>query len=632
MKLSSISRPSTSSVLPLWRKTLPVLIVVLLVYACFIAMRDIQPVYAKGDILGSDEPAPLFLSTPASEQGEGSKTYEIIVSDAVSALDVMVFGSGSANIQASLSFQGNTLSTQELAGSNALMLHGTLDYSDALDESEGNNDSIILELSLVDSSGAGWISTFVGPQSSMANTLGLIAPISVFEMGLLISMAVYGFTLFYFKRSEQYMLRYVAYVSVLFLEAALFSNDWSIAPIANIYVAIRSFSIVTAVLLAVDIAYRLMAVKTPSWMRLLLKPQAILLVGAVFGLLSLLFWGQLGGFLSFIYNLIGIIAALYGCVKATRGNTVIAATFLVPMLASANAALFGFLNLASSYYFCVFFTAPPLFNLPFAFFVMFAANKRFAQKFQEEERLAAKFDQLVEERTAELREQEAQRRQLMLNVFHDLRSPLFVVKDCAEMSIGNANLALQNAPVILERTNFMTRLTHDLFYLAKLEEGRVIFAEDAFDVKEMLQESLVAWSVLAEASEVTLCLKAEESAIVFGDELRLKEAVNNLVENAVNHSPAGACVSIELSKTAEVVVIEVRDQGPGISPEEQQMVFEQYYRKDRDPSSASTGIGLSIAYGIVTRMDGAIDVQSTLGQGSTFRVTLPLGEDYTSAL
>lgn len=608
---------------------LPVLIVVLLVYACFIAIRDSQPIYVEGDVLGVDEPMPLLLS-PAAEKGGGAKTYEIAINDEVRAIDILVFGSGSANIRASISYQGSILSTQELAGANALMLHGTLFFGDALDEGGDASAVRVLELSLVDSSGTGWASVFVGPQNSMADTLGLVAPISVFEMGLLIVMAVYGFTLFYYKRSEGYMLRYVAYVAVLFLEAALFSNDWSIAPIANLYVSIRTFSIVTAVLFAVDIAYRLMAVKAPRWTQALLRSRAILLIGVVFGLLSLFFWGQLGSVLSFAYNLVGIVAALYGCAKATRGHVLVAATFLVPMLASANAALFGFLNLANSYFFCVFLTAPPLFNLPFAFVVMFAVNKRFAQKFQEEERLAAKFDQLVRERTAELREQEAQRRQLMLNVFHDLRSPLFIVKDCAETSIGDAETALKNAPVILERTNFITRLTHDLFYLAKLEEGRVIFAEDAFDVKDMLWESLEAWSVLAEASGVKLSLKAEDAAVVFGDELRLKEAVNNLVENAVNHSAEGDRVEIELSATPEAAVIEVRDQGPGIPPEEQGMIFNQYYRKDRDPSSTSTGIGLSIARGIVTRMDGAIEVESVLGEGSAFRISLPLGETYVS--
>ena len=118
------------------------------------------------------------------------------------------------------------------------------------------------------------------------------------------------------------------------------------------------------------------------------------------------------------------------------------------------------------------------------------------------------------------------------------------------------------------------------------------------------------------------------SLVVKGDDARLRQVLANLLTNAVNHTPPSATISVVLGSDGDTAVIEVCDTGPGLSPEEAEQVFRRFYRADpsraRRDGRSSTGLGLAIVTALVSAHGGSVGVDSVPGEGSTFRVHLPL--------
>lgn len=183
--------------------------------------------------------------------------------------------------------------------------------------------------------------------------------------------------------------------------------------------------------------------------------------------------------------------------------------------------------------------------------------------------------------------------------------------------------ATEKATTIKSRVEFMTSLTNDLFHLAKLEENRVLFAEDPINLKTALESAAESWSAYEDGFGVAVELSANEDIIVVGDQMRLLEAVQNLVDNAVRHSPAKGTVKVEAALYGDRAIISVNDQGPGLTEEECAVIFEYCYTKNRSGSSEGTGVGLPIAKEIVEHMKGTLSVVSALGEGASFIIEMP---------
>ena len=120
-----------------------------------------------------------------------------------------------------------------------------------------------------------------------------------------------------------------------------------------------------------------------------------------------------------------------------------------------------------------------------------------------------------------------------------------------------------------------------------------------------------------------------EPALVDGDRDRLRQALDNLLANVRSHTPAGTPVDVRLHRSGEHAVLEVIDQGPGLSPADAERVFERFYRADASRSRASggVGLGLSIAAAIVEAHGGLMRVATSVGHGTTFSIELPLGSN-----
>jgi two-component system OmpR family sensor kinase len=239
---------------------------------------------------------------------------------------------------------------------------------------------------------------------------------------------------------------------------------------------------------------------------------------------------------------------------------------------------------------------------------------------------------------------EARTRRFAADASHELRTPLASIRGFAELYRHGA-VPSEEVPRTMRRiedeATRMGGLVEDLLMLARLDERRparaepvdlAVLAGDAVhDVRGLDPERPVRLSGLQPGS-------GPVPAVVVGDEGGLRQVVTNLVANAVRHTPAGTPVEVAVGVepgVAPCAVLEVRDHGPGLPPEEAGRVFERFYRVDssrRRGTGGGSGLGLSIVSAVTAAHGGTVDVRTTAGGGATFRVALPLaaGHDGTS--
>lgn len=259
-------------------------------------------------------------------------------------------------------------------------------------------------------------------------------------------------------------------------------------------------------------------------------------------------------------------------------------------------------------------------------------NRRFADKFQESERLSgelsamnAELDRLVEERTDQLWEEQAKKNNMMTNIFHDIRSPIFILQG----NLDQLRLLPEDESIrtmMKSKLSFLTRLTEDLFLISKLEEEMVLYEENPMDLSELLE--LLAQANRNEAQEegITLAFCCEGRLPVWADRQRLQQAFQNLLDNAFRYTPKGGSVSLEAFRKDNAVVVQVTDTGSGIAEKDIPLLFERYFKGSRADNPHSSGLGLYIAKEIVEHHQGTITVDSVIGEGSCFTVRLPFLE------
>ena len=259
---------------------------------------------------------------------------------------------------------------------------------------------------------------------------------------------------------------------------------------------------------------------------------------------------------------------------------------------------------------------------------------RFSTKFSEADILAeevqamnAELERKVEERTGQLVQEQEKKHNMMLNIFHDLRNPVFVLKGRLASMHPDGAEEQEAIGVMAARVNYLEKLINDLFLVAKLESGDVQYDQDAVDLKELCETVLRDLSGEAEEKKIVLAGKiCREPAETWGDAWRLQQALVNLVENALFYTPPNGEVTLSLCREADWCVLAVADTGKGITPEELQRVFERYYRaQSRDQHS--TGLGLSIVKEIVEAHRGSVSVVSVKGEGTCFTMKLPFWQE-----
>jgi signal transduction histidine kinase len=173
----------------------------------------------------------------------------------------------------------------------------------------------------------------------------------------------------------------------------------------------------------------------------------------------------------------------------------------------------------------------------------------------------------------------------------------------------------------------MTRMVTDLLLLAQAESGKLPLTVRMVELDTLLLDAMQQMSVLAR-DRIKLRLGEIDQVLVCADQDRLKQVLVNLIGNAITYTPVGGEVTVGVGKVDKRARLTISDTGPGISAEDLPHIFERFYRgeksRTRQKDGKGFGLGLSIAYWIVRNHGGQIDVESTVGKGTTFIVWLPL--------
>ena len=226
--------------------------------------------------------------------------------------------------------------------------------------------------------------------------------------------------------------------------------------------------------------------------------------------------------------------------------------------------------------------------------------------------------------SARLKSSDEQRRSFLADVVHELRTPLAVIRGQAE---GIADGVYAGDPEhiapIVDATRSLEVLVEDLRALALSDAGSLALNREPVDPLELVDETVASFKAQADEAGVTLIASAAPGLPpVDVDPTRMRSAIDNLVANALRHTPRGGSVTVSAVRGGgDRLVIAVTDKGEGIAPELLPRVFERFVRGE---GSTGSGLGLAIAHDIVVAHGGAIDVESTVGAGTTFRISLPV--------
>lgn len=230
------------------------------------------------------------------------------------------------------------------------------------------------------------------------------------------------------------------------------------------------------------------------------------------------------------------------------------------------------------------------------------------------------------------------RRDFVANVSHELRTPLTSVIAFIETLKGSA----RNDPeaqarflsIMESETSRMTRLVDDLLSLSRVEVDERIRPSQSVAVPSLIRSVASGLQILAESAQVEFVFDLPETDFdVLGDGDQLRQVFNNLIENAIKYGGAGTLITISVSSPihdpgvrAEATTIRITDTGPGIDPIHIPRITERFYRIDthRSRETGGTGLGLAIVKHIVNRHRGRLRVESGLGKGSSFVITLPV--------
>ncbi len=220
-------------------------------------------------------------------------------------------------------------------------------------------------------------------------------------------------------------------------------------------------------------------------------------------------------------------------------------------------------------------------------------------------------------------------RRFTADASHELRTPLTVMRSVGEVELqknGDAPSCREAIAGMLEEVDRLTRLVDSLMTLSRADSGAVSVHREPTELNTLALEVIDCLQVLAEEKGQELVLDAKEPVSARVDPATLRQALTNLVDNAVKYTTPQGNIRVGVRRTPSgAAVIEVTDSGPGIPKEHQTRIFDRFYRVDKGRSRemGGAGLGLAIARWAAEANGGRIEVQSEEGKGSTFRIVLP---------
>ncbi|QZT60484.1 sensor histidine kinase [Mycolicibacterium austroafricanum] len=223
---------------------------------------------------------------------------------------------------------------------------------------------------------------------------------------------------------------------------------------------------------------------------------------------------------------------------------------------------------------------------------------------------------------------EATRRDFVANVSHELKTPVGAMGVLAEAVLASADdpdTVRHFAEKMVTESNRLANMVGELIELSRLQGAERLPDLGTVDVDTVVSEALSRHKVAADNADIVITTDAPTGYQVLGDQTLLVTAIANLVSNAIAYSPNGSAVSISRRRRGGNIEIAVTDRGIGIAPEDQERVFERFFRVDKARSRATggTGLGLAIVKHVAANHNGSIRLWSQPGTGSTFTLSIP---------
>ena len=218
-----------------------------------------------------------------------------------------------------------------------------------------------------------------------------------------------------------------------------------------------------------------------------------------------------------------------------------------------------------------------------------------------------------------------QMRRFTADVSHELRTPLTSIRSVGEVGLRGPRDAAAYRGIIgsmLEEADRLASLVDRLLTLSRAETRQAPVVSEPVHLGELAENVAVHLGVLAEEKRQTLAVERNGRPQALGDRVAVRQALINLVDNAIKFTPAGGRIRIRLAETPGAAVVEVIDSGPGVDEQARPRIFDRFYRAE-GMEVTGTGLGLSIARGAVEASGGRLTLEQTGPEGSTFRITMP---------
>jgi heavy metal sensor kinase len=220
-------------------------------------------------------------------------------------------------------------------------------------------------------------------------------------------------------------------------------------------------------------------------------------------------------------------------------------------------------------------------------------------------------------------------RQFSADASHELQTPLTILKGEIEVALRTARSPQEYQRVLasaLEESDRIARLVEALLLLSRADAGVLRMDCQPVDLADLVAEVVEQARVLAATQRVSLESQSVAPITIHGDRVHLRRLLLNLVDNGIKYTPAGGRVLLSLKRDKEWAALQITDSGIGLAAQEQERIFQRFYRAPEAVSQGKegSGLGLCIARSIATAHGGRLEVQSAIGCGSTFTVFLPL--------
>lgn len=239
------------------------------------------------------------------------------------------------------------------------------------------------------------------------------------------------------------------------------------------------------------------------------------------------------------------------------------------------------------------------------------------------DRMILDFDKMVEE----LGSIETLKTDFFSDVSHEFKSPLAVISSNAELLQKSGRLSTEQTEEvenILYATKRLANLIQNMLKLNKLEKQAIRPMPEAYDVCAQLCECAVQFEDVWEKKNLDFQADLEDSANIYADPGLLELVWTNLLSNAIKFTPEGGAVTLRQWTEPDRILVSVEDSGCGMTPETIRHIYDKFYQGDSSHATQGNGLGLALVRRILELSDGSITVESRLGKGSTFTVTLPL--------